>query len=109
MKILRNLTRLDLIIISNIKKEIRIRFRDDKYLWLLYLLRNKNYWKIIIEKKRKEKNSNYINHKNISEVLYISLLFYQKDVEIEIHIFIWIFYIKISLLKIFLNFLFKFP
>lgn len=76
MKILRNLTRLDLIIISNIKIEIRIRFRDDKYLWLLYLLRNKNYWKMIIEKKRKEKNSNYINHKNISEVLYISLLFY---------------------------------
>lgn len=32
MKILRNLTRLDLIIISNIKIEIRIRFRDDKYL-----------------------------------------------------------------------------
>lgn len=30
------------------------------------------YWK----KKRKEKNSNYIDHKNISEVLYISLLFY---------------------------------
>lgn len=74
MKILRNLTRLDLIIISNIKIEIRIRFRDDKYLWLLYLLRNKNYWKIIIEKKRKEKNSNYINHKNISEVLYIYII-----------------------------------
>lgn len=32
MKILRNLTRLNLIIISNIKIEIRIRFRDDKYL-----------------------------------------------------------------------------
>lgn len=32
MKILRNLTRLDLIIISNIKIEIRIRFCDDKYL-----------------------------------------------------------------------------
>lgn len=45
------------------------------YYYLLYL-RNKNYWKIIIEKKRKEKNSNYIDHKNISEVLYISLLFY---------------------------------
>lgn len=43
---------------------------------IIYLLRNKNYWKIIIEKKRKEKNSNYIDHKNISEVLYISLLFY---------------------------------
>lgn len=36
----------------------------------MYLLRNKNYWKIIIEKKRKEKNIRVIiNHENISEVI----------------------------------------
>lgn len=63
-----------------------------KYLWLLYLLRNKNYWKIIIEKKKEKKNIRVIrDHENISKVLYI---LYQKYVEIEIHIFIWIFYIK---------------
>lgn len=47
------------------------------YKYLLYLLRNKNYWKKNIKV--------IIDHENISEVLYI---LYQKDVEIKIHIFI---------------------
>lgn len=76
----------------NIYNIYKIDFVMYKYLWLLYLLRNKNYWKIIIEKKKEKKNIRVIrDHENISKVLYI---LYQKYVEIEIHIFIWIFYIK---------------
>lgn len=39
----------------NIYNIYKIDFVMYKYLWLLYLLRNKNYWKIIIEKKKEKK------------------------------------------------------